>query len=153
MLGSLARWLRILDYDAEYVRSSDDDRIISWSNAENRVLVTKDRRLAKRRAVRRVLLIQGETLGAQIREVLAFTGDEPARRRLFRRCLECNQPLREIPPAEAAPEVPPYVLQTQRKFRRCPRCRRIYWAGTHRAHMLERLQQLLAEGGGDEARG
>ncbi|GAB4254065.1 MAG: Mut7-C RNAse domain-containing protein [Acidobacteriota bacterium] len=145
MLGSLARWLRILDYDTEYVRFSDDDELIAWSNAEGRVLLTKDRRLAARRAVHRVLLIRGATLGAQIREVLAFTGDDPRRRLLFRRCLECNRILREIPPAEAAPEVPPYVFRTQRRFLRCPACRKIYWAGTHRSHMLERLRRLLDE--------
>jgi hypothetical protein len=30
-----------------------------------------------------------------------------------------------------ADTVPPYVLQTQPAFRRCPSCARVYWRGTH----------------------
>ena len=48
----------------------------------------------------------------------------------------------EIPPEEAAAEVPPYVARTQEHFRRCPRCGRIYWRATHAERMRERLRAM-----------
>ncbi len=143
MLGSLARWLRILDYDTEYERFISDEELIRRSNVEDRIALTKDRRLARRRALRQVLLIDGVSLSEQLTQVLSLTGDDPLRRPLFRRCLECNQRLEEISVAEAVPMVPPYVLQTQDRFLRCPACRRVFWAGTHRTRMLERLESLV----------
>ena len=39
--------------------------------------------------------------------------------------------LEPLSPEQAAPLVPPYVARTQTDFRRCTRCRRVYWPGTH----------------------
>ena len=43
MLGSLARWQRILGYDTDYVNQRDDPELVRIARAENRVLLTRDR--------------------------------------------------------------------------------------------------------------
>lgn len=145
MLGSLARWLRILGYDTEYVRDVDDDELVRRCREQERIALTKDRRLASRKQLARVLLIGGESLGVQLREVLALTGDDPQAASLHSRCVECNGVLDPAPRADVRDHVPPYVFRTQERFRRCRRCGRIYWAGTHRERMLGRLSRLLSE--------
>jgi len=148
MLGSLARWLRILDYDTVYSRTVEDGQLVEACVREGRIALTKDRRLVQRSALRDYLLIQGIRLGDQLREVLAFTGDRPEERRILGRCLECNAPIVELSRELAESIVPPYVFGTQDHFRTCPECGKVYWAGTHRERMLERLKELV---GGEDA--
>ena len=49
MVGRLARWLRVLGFDVVYSSQYDDDEIIRLANAEGRIILTRDTRLAARR--------------------------------------------------------------------------------------------------------
>ncbi len=143
MLGSLARWLRILGYDTAYRRAIEDTELVELCVREDRIALTRDRRLVRRRALSRWLLVEGVGLGAQLREVLRLTGDDPFHLPLLTRCVECNDRLEEAPEEAVAERVPPYVLQTQSRFLACPACQRVFWAGTHREKILRRLRDLL----------
>ena len=143
MLGTLARWLRILGYDTWYDNQIDDDDLISRCCIDNRIALTRDRRLAQRRALKRSLLITNEDLGHQLQEVLSFTGDSVDERLVLTRCLECNRNLQPVTKMKVRDSVPVYVYETQPRFRRCPECDRVYWAGTHRERMMERIRRLL----------
>jgi uncharacterized protein with PIN domain len=142
MLGTLAKWLRILGYDTEYDPDRDDHQLVRLAREENRMLLTRDRELARRRGVR-VLLISSEHLEAQVYQVLAELNLEPDRS--FSRCPVCNELLAEIDGETARTRVPTYVARTQEQFRSCPACGRIYWRGTHWQQMDERLAQMLDE--------
>ncbi|MEM4516988.1 MAG: Mut7-C RNAse domain-containing protein, partial [Desulfurococcaceae archaeon] len=45
MLGTVARWLRILGYDTVYDKSAEDWQIIRRAELEKRIIVTRDRGL------------------------------------------------------------------------------------------------------------
>ncbi len=135
MLGRLARWLRLMGYDAVYWREGSDEALIAAAAAADRLIVTRDHALAGRRGVR-ALLIAAETLEAQMAEAHAALGGEP---QPFTRCGECNGALADLPHADARDLVPPYVWHTQTEFRRCPDCGRVYWKGTHWPAMAARL--------------
>jgi uncharacterized protein with PIN domain len=137
MLGRLARWLRLLGYDAAYWRDGSDEELMVAARAEGRQIVTRDHALAGRRGIH-ALLVAAESLDEQIAEVQAALGGhlEP-----FTRCPECNGALADLPHAAARDLVPPYVWHTQSQFRRCPDCGRVYWKGTHWPAMLVRLEQ------------
>jgi uncharacterized protein with PIN domain len=139
MLGTLAKWLRILGYDAVYDPGLDDYQLMRLARAEDRVLLTRDRELARRRGVR-VLLVESEDLDAQIQQVFADLDLRPARS--FSRCPICNEPLLEIDRETARSRVPAYVAQTQDRFSHCPACQRVYWRGTHWRRMDEQLAQF-----------
>jgi len=49
MLGKLARWLRVLGYDAAYERRISDDDLVRRARSEGRILLTRDTRLVRRR--------------------------------------------------------------------------------------------------------
>lgn len=144
MLGSLARWLRILGYDVLYDRAIDDHTIVDLSVSENRIALTRDRRLVQRRRLAQYCLIESDDLHHQILEVMSCLGERIQPEHLLTRCIRCNTPLDRVSPASVAAEIPAYVLQTRKHFSRCPDCRNVYWRGTHRERMLERLQNLQA---------
>jgi uncharacterized protein len=143
MLGTLAKWLRILGYDTLFDPDLDDRQLIRLARAEGRVLLTRDRELARRRGIH-ALLVNGEHLEDQIHQVLAEFSLQPDQ--IFSRCPVCNELLTEIDRETARSRVPAYVAQTQETFRSCPRCQRIYWRGTHWQRMHDRLQRLESQG-------
>ena len=142
MLGKLAKWLRLLGYDTLYFRESNDGDLARLARAEGRVLLTRDRELAKRRALR-ALWIENERLEWQLREVFDRLG--LTTNGAFSRCPECNELLTPREPGQVQSKVPPYVFKTQTRFAECPRCGRVFWRGTHWAHMVATLR--TARGG------
>ncbi len=137
MLGRLARWLRILGYDTRYLRDMPDEEVIRLARAEGRVILTRDRELCRRRGVQALWVVSTD-LDEQIRQVVATLDLDI--RHSFRRCVVCNTPIENIPRVRARPLVPAYVYRTQVVFGQCSTCGRVYWRGTHWAHMAERLQ-------------
>jgi uncharacterized protein with PIN domain len=140
MLGTLAKWLRILGEDTLFLRDADDAELLRIAREEGRVLLTRDRPLAASDPC--ACLVRGERLEEQLREVAATFGLEPGGAG-FTRCSLCNLPLEPIPAEEARRRVPPFVARTQSRFLRCGGCDRIYWAATHVEAMRERLRELL----------
>jgi len=143
MLGTLAKWLRILGYDTLYDPKLDDPQLVRLARAEDRILLTRDRPLARRRGLR-VLLIASEDLDEQIRQVLVELELEPERR--FSRCPVCNGLLETMGHDEARARVPAYVARTHTQFRHCSSCGRVYWQGSHWQRMEEHLARLRAAG-------
>jgi hypothetical protein len=141
MLGSLGRWLRLLGYDTAMAGSEPDWQIVRQARAEGRVVLTRDRELARRQGVH-ALLVSEDGLDAQLAQTvrdLSLPQPQPGTR-----CLHCNASLQPAGRADVAGDVPPYVLQTQETFRRCPVCRRVYWRGTHWLKIEERTAALQA---------
>ncbi len=136
MLGRLAKWLRLLGYDTRYDNSADDVALLRIAQAEDRVLLTRDRALARQRGVR-AIWIESQDLPAQIRQVQADIGPPPDGS--LTRCAVCNARLEAIDRADVEARVPRYVFQTQDDFWHCPQCHRVYWAATH----VERMQEIL----------
>jgi uncharacterized protein with PIN domain len=143
MLGRLARWLRALGYDTLYFRDAPDRRLLGIALRERRRLLTRDTALA-RRAREAGLLVRAESVDAQLREVAAACS--LGRRAPLSRCLECNGALAVAPRETVRDRVPPYTFATQREFRECRGCGRVFWAGSHAAGILRRLAPYLDAG-------
>ncbi len=142
MLGGLARWLRVLGLDTAFDPALDDPELVDRALAEDRTILTRDSRLVLRKRARNHLFIRSEVVDEQVLQVLGELAIEPRPEDLFSRCLRCNVPLAPVALAEAAREVPPYVARTQERFRRCPRCGRIFWRATHAERMRRRLARM-----------
>jgi len=139
MLGSLAKWLRILGYDTTYYPHLEDNEIARLARAEDRVLLTRDTGLLRRKGLHS-LFVESELLEQQLAQVLQdldLQDEQP-----FSRCPVCNTMLEDVPKHEAWGQVPPYVFQTQQAFRLCPACDRFYWRGTHWRRMLQKVKEL-----------
>ncbi len=142
MLGSLARWLRLLGYDALYVRDVDDEALVARARREKRLLVTRDRALASRRKAAPALCLRSRGLRAQWVELARACDLRPPPRAALTRCAVCNLELEPLPRPAARALVPAYVHATRRRFRRCPGCGRVFWRATHHHGLSERLRAL-----------
>jgi uncharacterized protein len=144
-VGKLAKWLRMIGYDTLLFDHRDDSRLVYIAVKENRILLTRDTQLMKRRIITtgelEALLIINDNPVLQIHQVInTFSLDldfSP-----FRTCLECNEPLVKCSKQDIENRVPPYVFHTQNQFVECPLCHRIYWQGTHWQAMKKKLSSL-----------
>jgi uncharacterized protein with PIN domain len=138
MLGRLARWLRLMGYDAAYLADTDDIEVVRLARAEARLILTRDRGLAARRGVQ-AMLIDSQAIDEQIRQVLERLGPPPEPN--APRCAVCNRQLEVISKEAAESRVPPYVWRSHTSFRSCPGCHRVYWNGTHWTAIRDRVNR------------
>ena len=145
-VGKLAVWLRALGYDTLFINPIDDSDLIDLARREDRVILTKDTGILRRRLVTSgevaALQVYGDDWRAQLAQVVRDLGLETHPQ--FTRCIECNTPLEPRTRDEARPHVPPYVHRTQSSFLACPSCGRHYWQGTHWQRMNRDLAHILA---------
>ena len=127
-LGTLARRLRLLGLDTAYERQADDDTLVEVSLAEERVLLTRDRGLLHRRALRWGAHVGSQRPDEQVREVLDRFAPPL---RPWTRCPACNGTLVDVPKDEVAAELPEGTRRCYQTFRRCQRCGKVYWKGAH----------------------
>jgi len=144
-VGKLAKWLRIMGYDALFFTEEDDGKMVKVALAQNRVILTKDTQIMRRRLVTsgrlRAILVEDSDAKAQLQQIVeALKLDFQFRP--FSICLECNQSLVERSKDEVRDLVPPYVFNAQSQYMECPSCHRIYWRGTHWQAMSRELEKL-----------
>lgn len=146
--GKLAKWLRIIGYNALLFTDEDDGKMIKIALNENRVILTKDSQIMKRRLVAsgklKAVLIEGDNPKTQLQQI-ANALDLDYRFKPFSVCLECNQNLIERRKDEISSMVPSYVLKTQSQYMECPSCHRVFWRGTHWQAMSQELEKFMEQ--------
>jgi uncharacterized protein with PIN domain len=140
-LGGAARWLRAAGYDTALATPGQPDpELLAFCRAEDRVLVSRDRRLVQAAGaqVRAVLLIgdDAETYALVLARALGVDWTCAP----FTRCLIDNTPLQ--PAGEADLElIPAQSRALPGPFRKCPCCGRVFWPGSHVRRMSLKLQR------------
>ncbi len=143
-LGQLATYLRMLGFDCLYRNDYQDDELARVAIGEERVLLTRDRRLLMRKAIRRGYCIHQIDPRLQAAEVLRrfkLVGQVKP----FRRCLRCNNPLQVVQKQEIIERLEPLTKKYYDEFRLCPACNQIYWKGSHFEHMQAMILEMQAQ--------
>jgi uncharacterized protein with PIN domain len=140
-LGKLAAYLRMLGFDTRYQSCFTDGELAEISAAENRILLTRDRRLLKRNLVTHGYWLRQTDSRRQIVEILDRF-DLAAAIRAFARCMACNAPLEAVAKDRVRGLVPPRAADLHDEFRRCPNCGRVYWKGSHYRRMENWIREL-----------
>jgi uncharacterized protein len=141
MLGKLAKWLRILGFDAVFFSRIEDGDLMRLAEKENRVLLTKDTGLLEQADIPS-LYIESENWEDQVVQVLRrFRLKDQVRP--YTRCVECGVPLKGLPRKRAKNLVTPFVFKNAESFSLCPQCGRIFWPGTHHRHMRSTIDAML----------
>ena len=147
-VGRLAKWLRIMGYDALLFREKDDGEMIKIALSDNRIVLTKDTQIMQRRLITsgrlKAILIEDDDFKAQLRQV-ADALNLDYQFRPFSVCLECNENLVERDKDEVRDLVPSYVFKTQSQYMECLSCHLIYWQGTHWQGMSRELEEFISE--------
>lgn len=143
-LGRLAAYLRMLGFDVLYRNNYDDEELADISAVEDRILLTRDRRLLMRKAVRYGYCLRSldslKQVGEVIRRFDLLNLTLP-----FRRCLRCNTPLEVVTKEMVLDQLQPLTRKYYEEFRRCPTCGQIYWKGSHYEHMTQLVEQIRRE--------
>ncbi len=129
-LGRLARHLRLLGFDARWSNDATDAELARVSAVEQRVLLTRDRGLLKRREVTRGYFVRATVRSEQLQEVLTRF-DLVGSIRPFGRCLACNGLLRPVAKSVVEDRLPPRTRRDYDEFHQCQGCGRVYWQGSH----------------------
>jgi uncharacterized protein with PIN domain len=144
-LGKLARKLRVLGFDAVYWRGGKLAEAAKVAAAEGRVLLTRSRRVQEKEDGPQVLVVEANDPKDQIHQVLSDLKLRPEADQIFSRCLMCNEALHPVPKEEVEGRVPDFIHRSYDSFHICPRCRRIYWPGTHFQRMKKEMADTMGE--------
>lgn len=139
MLGTLARWLRFLGFDTEFVGPVSDKELKKIAASEDRVVLTRDKELSQSKNANAVYVIS-DNIDDQLLQVfrsLKLKVEQP-----MSRCSVCNSPIEEIGLEEAEGNVPADILSNQSMFWHCKKCDKYYWQGSHWKGILERIERI-----------
>lgn len=143
-LGKLATYLRLLGFDTLYRNDSWDEELAQISSKEDRVLLTRDRGLLKRRSVTYGYWVRQDRAEAQLSEVLErfhLWGCV----RPFQRCLRCNSLLEPVAKKKIEARLLPKTRRYYHEFHLCRSCDRLYWQGSHYQRLRALVASLLAQ--------
>ena len=147
MLGKLARWLRLLGYDAEYGRDASDEELLARAAEEGRILLTSDIGLFKRALSSgiSVVLVKGSSEEERLALLARRLGIRLEVDLENSRCPKCNSPVVEVPKEAVRGLVPEGSWRRYERFWRCTGCGQVYWQGSHWSNIeavLARAREL-----------
>ncbi|OMB81823.1 Mut7-C RNAse domain-containing protein [Mycolicibacterium conceptionense] len=142
-LGRLARLLRVLGFDVWWSSDADDQTLADISLEQQRILLTRDRGLLKRRAITHGLFVHSQQPEEQTLEVLRRL-DLRRQAKPFTRCVRCNGQLAAVAKEQVIDQLEPLTRRYYDEFSQCPKCGRIYWAGSHFEKLSRLVDRLLA---------
>jgi len=140
-LGKLARYLRMLGFDAAYYRDLDDVTMIDLSLRQQRIILTRGLGILKQNRVTHGYWLRHHEPRQQLQEVLLaldlFRQLQP-----FTRCMDCNGRIHPVDKVVIRGQIDPKIFQRFREFWQCRECRKIYWRGSHYERMLQLVSEL-----------
>lgn len=143
MLGSLARWLRMLGHDVVYDVKLDDSALLDLAKKEERVLLTRDLELYQR-AIGRGLdafYVEGKTEPERLAELAKRYGITLEIDMDKSHCPVCNTPLKSASKEQLKDKLQKNTFTYYDKFWKCPNCGQIYWQGAHWKQINSTLNQ------------
>jgi len=141
MLGSLARWLRMMGHDVEFPVVLNDDKLMALAKKENRILLTRDLELYKRSTARGidVYYLEGKNEAERLASLAKRFGLQLEIDLRFSRCPRCNTEIQSAPKAKIVDKVEMNTFAHYDEFWECPKCGKIYWQGAHWPKIRETL--------------
>lgn len=142
-LGKLAKYLLLAGFDTAYHNDIEDKELIEQMLEEERILLTRDRKLLMYKAVQHGYLPRSDDPALQFEEVM-IRFNLKNQTKPFVRCPNCNGVLESVPKSEILEQLEPLTKKYHEKFSRCVNCNQIYWAGSHRKRLNPKVRALLS---------
>jgi uncharacterized protein with PIN domain len=141
-LGQLAAYLRMLGFDTLYRNDYQDDELARISSQEERILLTRDRGLLKRRIIIYGYYVRESDPQRQVVELLRRF-QLASRVRPLRRCIGCNGLLHAVHKEDVVDRIEPKTRAYFEEFSACATCNQIYWKGSHYEQMRQFIERVL----------
>lgn len=140
-LGRLAAYLRILGFDCLYRNDYSDAELAEILLREERILLSRDRRLLMRKVVIHGYCPRSLDSLEQLQEVVQRF--DLARRVVpFHRCLRCNHSLETVSKEAVLDRLEPLTRLYFDEFMICPNCKQVYWKGSHFERMRDIVEKM-----------
>jgi len=139
MLGKLAKHLRILGLDAEYIKNTSSLQHYQ-GHADSPYFLT---RTSGKMHYERIIFIKSDRVKEQLREIKEIIRPYIDERKVMNRCIECNAELVDVEKINVEQKVPEFVYHQYGQFRECPKCEKIYWEGSHTAGMVRLVREMM----------
>lgn len=139
MLGKLAKYLRLLGFDAIFIRNPEVLKCHGYLDGR-RYYLTRRR---KKTGYERTVYIGSEVPLQQLREIKTLIKPHVRPDAVLNRCIECNTELVHVDKKDVEPLVPEFVFHHYERFKRCPSCERVYWEGSHTVSISDILREVL----------
>jgi uncharacterized protein with PIN domain len=144
-LGTLARRLRLLGVDAAYENPDIGDAALAARSAsEQRVMLSRDRGLLRRREIWAGAYVYSHRPAEQLRDVLSRFAPPLAP---WTRCTTCNGTLRDAPKASVHEGLRVGTRRTYDAFAQCTDCGQAYWQGAHHERLAAIVDEAVREFG------
>lgn len=143
MLGSLARWLRMIGQDVKYATTFSDSELLKIAKEEKRVLLTRDLALCQQAIARNieVYYVEGITETQRLSE-LAQRFNTPLTIDIKKsRCPKCNTKLQTASKEKVSKKIKVNTLEHYNCFWECLNCGAVYWQGAHWPKIQATLEQ------------
>ena len=145
-LGTLVRRMRLLGIDTAYENPDvGDAALAARSAAEQRIMLSRDRGLLRRREIFAGAYVYSPQPAEQLDEVL--TRFEPPLAP-WTRCTACNGVLQRAEKEEVRESLEHGTEQTYDTFARCEDCGQAYWRGAHYGRLNEIVEDVMRRFGG-----
>jgi uncharacterized protein with PIN domain len=142
-LGQLARYLRLLGFDAVYSQQLSDSQLVETSISEGRLLLTRDIGVLKHGALTHGYFVRARDGRSQVVEVLTRFDLYRALAPLSR-CANCNGSLRSVDKEQISNRLEPSTREHFDEFWICEGCNNIYWKGAHIAGIEQFVRDVGA---------
>ncbi len=141
-LGKLTSYLRMVGFDAVNLRDLPQGRQTVSESFKDRILLTRDKNLLKRKQVIHGYFVRNRDPEKQLIEVMnrfkLMNALHP-----FGRCMICNDLLTPVSKDVINDRLPDLVRKSYLdEFYLCSGCGRLYWKGTHYAHMNQFISEI-----------
>ncbi|DAZ96801.1 TPA: LOW QUALITY PROTEIN: hypothetical protein N0F65_007062 [Lagenidium giganteum] len=157
MVGRVGRWLRTIGIDviiwdpttAPRARNGDHKgSLLSLAAKEQRILLTRDKKLADRRDAGACFVVSSDNPYEQFQEIKAHFALQLKKEEMMSRCAKCNGKGFTIVTADYVrqqtdDEVHERVLEVVNEFWICNACKKVYWEGPKYSSAYENMVHMF----------
>ena len=140
-VGKLALLLRMLGFDTLYGNEMRNGKLAEIASAQNRILLTRDISLLKRKIIMHGYLLQNQDPIRQVIEVVRLY-DLGNRMKPMTRCMPCNGLLVPVSKEAIMDRLEPLTRKYYHTFHICRNCKKIYWPGSHHEKIMDSIEQI-----------
>ena len=131
-----------LGFDTVYENNLRNSRLAEIAHQENRILLTRDTTLLRRKIVNHGYLPYSQVPEEQAQEVIELY-DLSSQAKPLSRCLPCNGILVPIDKEKIIDRLKPLTRKYYDSFHICTDCGRIYWPGSHQQKLVASIDRIL----------
>ncbi len=137
----LGKLMLILGFDVALFQKGSDSDIAHMAHGQNRIVLTRDTTLLKRKKIIFARRIRADLPYDQLLETIRFFGLEE-KITFFSRCTVCNKKLIPRAKDEILHLLEPKTRLYFHVFFQCPECGNVFWRGSHCENMKLRFSSM-----------